>query len=400
MDKIDSQTLAHLLRANLLPAAYVPDHPIRFLRMIVRHRGAAPLGPRIFRRTFVPVRFITNWRGTAEWSQANTALLKVSLPSTWSIFDNEEDGIEDRCWEASLRTIILAGGYARRLWPLTQNRPKPLLPVAGKPIIEYILQGLQGTPIVSINRRFAPQFEEWAAGYPKAVELVVEETHSEEEKLGSVRALTFLVKELRLQEEVMVLAGDNIIGFDLQEFTSRYRGRPLIALHDLGDPERAKEKYGTAQVAGSRIISFQEKAERPRSALASTACYIYPPGVFPFLERFTAQAGKDRDAPGFFNQWLLEQGVELEGFIFNERWFDIGDRASYIQANLEILGDDVYRGQNVVITDSTIRRSVILDDVRIEGSLIADCVIDSGCELRNVELRECLIGEGTRITRG
>lgn len=303
-----------------------------------------------------------------------------------------------------MKPIILAGGYAKRLWPLTLERPKPLLPVAGRPIIEHLLDKLgtsfTGKPIVSVNRQFAPQFERWASNYHRDVDLVVEETRKEEEKLGAVGALAFLVRELDLQEDILVLAGDNIIESDLEGFISSYHGRPLIALYDLGDPAKAKRRYGVAELAGSRIISFQEKPDRPRSALVSTACYIYPPETFPLIAKFLAQAPQGRDAPGFFNEWLLEQGVELDAFVFRGRWFDVGDRASYIEANLALSGQASWLGRGVVIADSTVRRSVILDDVRIESSLIEDCVIDSGCELQNVELRGCLIGAGTKINRG
>lgn len=298
-----------------------------------------------------------------------------------------------------MKTIILAGGFARRLWPLTLERPKPLLPVGGRPIIEHLLDKIEGKPIISVNRRFAPQFERWASNFHKDVDLIVEETRNEEEKLGAVGALAFLFRELSLQEDILILAGDNIIESSLEEFISSYHGRPLIALYDLGDPARANRRYGVAELGGSRIISFQEKPDRPRSALVSTACYIYPPEVFPLIAKFLAQAPRGKDAPGFFNQWLLEQGVELDAFVFRRRWFDIGDRASYIDANMALSGQDPWLGRNVVIRDSTVQRSVIFDDVWIENSLIEGCVIDSGCELRNVELQDCLIGAGARISR-
>ncbi|MCR4405102.1 MAG: NDP-sugar synthase [Candidatus Acetothermia bacterium] len=303
-----------------------------------------------------------------------------------------------------MKPIILAGGFARRLWPLTLERPKALLPVAGRPIIEHVLERLEARftekPIISINRRFAPQFERWAASYQKDVRLVVEETHSEDEKLGAVGALAFLIEELGLREEILVLGGDNIVEFDLEEFIAAYRGRPLLALYDLGDRERVRGKYGVALADAGKILGFQEKPLEPRSTLVSIACYIYPPETFPLISKFLAQAPRGRDAPGFFNEWLLEQEVELHGFVFRGRWFDIGDRASYIEANMALSGRDLWLGRGVVIAGSTVRRSVIFDDVRIERSLIEGCVIDSGCDLHNVELRDCLIGAGTRITRG
>lgn len=300
-----------------------------------------------------------------------------------------------------MRTIILAGGFATRLWPLTRDRPKPLLPVAGRPIIEYLLERLaQDRPILSTNRRFVQQFEEWGKNSSYDVELVVEETRSEEEKLGSIGAIAYLIEKLDLDEDLLVIGGDNIFDFDLGEFISAYHGRPLLALYDIGDRDKVRERYGVALVKGNKIIGFQEKPEDPRSTLVSTACYIYSPEVLPLIRRFSSQAEQGKDAPGFFNQWLLGEGVGLDGFVFSGRWHDVGDRASYIQANMDLLGDEVYRGEDVVITNSAVQRSVIFNDVRIEGSVITDCVIDRGCELRNVELRECLVGAGTQISRG
>jgi NDP-sugar pyrophosphorylase family protein len=206
-----------------------------------------------------------------------------------------------------MRVIILAGGYARRLWPLTLERPKPLLPVAGRPIIEHLLDKLEGRPIISINRQFAPQFERWATNYHKDVELVIEETRSEEEKLGAVGALAFLIRELGLREEILVLGGDNIFELDFKEFISAYRGRPLLALHDLGDPEKARKRYGIAELAGSRIVSFQEKPDRPHSALVSTACYIYPPSGLP-PDRAIPHPSPEREGCPWLSQCMAPRG--------------------------------------------------------------------------------------------
>lgn len=300
-----------------------------------------------------------------------------------------------------MKTIILAGGFATRLWPLTADRPKPLLPVAGKPIIEYLLDRLpQGRPILSTNRQFASQFEKWRRGGSHQVELVVEETRNEAEKLGSVGAIAYLIERLRLQEDLLVIGGDNIFDFDLGEFLSAYQGKPLLALYDIGEPEKVRERYGVALVEGGRISGFQEKPAEPRSTRVSTACYIYPPSVFPLIELFLKGERKGQDAPGYFNQWLLDQGVELEGFTFQEGWFDIGDRPSYIAANLHYLQGDSYLGEGVQIAGSTVARSVILDNVSIKDCLIEDCVIDSGAELVDLELRGAIVGAGTRIRKG
>ena len=111
-----------------------------------------------------------------------------------------------------MKGIILAGGYARRLWPITLDRPKPLLPVAGKPILDYIMDRypLPDPPILSTNRRFAADFSSWAEARGHRLQLVVEETRSEEEKLGSIGALAWLIETLGLDEGLLGIGGDNL----------------------------------------------------------------------------------------------------------------------------------------------------------------------------------------------
>lgn len=299
-----------------------------------------------------------------------------------------------------MKTIILAGGYAKRLWPLTLERPKPLLPVAGRPIIEHLLARLpQDRPILSTNRRFAPLFERWLSTSPYEAELAVEETRSEEEKLGTVGAIAYLIGRFGLDEDLLIVGGDNILELDFPRFISAYHGRPLLALYDIGDLDKVRGRYGVALVEGDKIIDFQEKPEEPRSTLVSTACYIYPPAIFPLIEEFLKKSQRGQDAPGYLNQWLLQRGVELDPFIFRDGWFDIGDRSSYIAANLHYLDDDLYLGKNVRIDHSTVRRSVILDHVSIKDSLIEDSVVGEGAELVGVELCGAIVGAGTRLRR-
>ncbi len=301
-----------------------------------------------------------------------------------------------------MKTIILAGGYATRLFPITQDRPKPLLPVAGKPIIDYILASgsLPDRPIISTNRRFVPQFETWQAESGWDVDLVVEETTREEEKLGTVGAMAFLVEKLGIDEDILVVGGDNIFEFSIEDLLAAYHGRPLVALFDLKDLERVRGRYGVAIVKDNVIANFQEKPERPKSTLTSTACYIYPKQVLPLISEFHDKAEAGKDAPGYLNEWLLkEKRLHIDPFIFETGWYDIGDRASYIEANQHVGNCDTYTGKNVVIDDSTVKGSVILDDVKIRNSEITGCVIDQGCVLEGVNLQNCLVKAGSIIRR-
>lgn len=301
-----------------------------------------------------------------------------------------------------MKCIIMAGGYAKRLWPLTKEIAKPLLPVAGKPIISYILDKLeQVSPIdiiyISTNRLFAKQFEEWKASVQtsKKIEIVVEETLSEEEKLGAIGALRFLIREKKIDDDLLVVAGDNLLGFEMADFANAFGDKPLVALSDIGDKSKASS-YGVAALEGKRITSFVEKPDEPQSSLVSTACYLYPKHVLQLFDAYFEQ-GQPKDAPGHFLTWLHKL-IEVEAFVFKGTWFDIGSREAYIRANLEhfdgsMLGSEPdaseversYVGKGCTITNSRIRNCVILDNCTIEGCTLSDCVVSNGTELKKEE---------------
>jgi len=296
-----------------------------------------------------------------------------------------------------MRTVILAGGYATRLWPITWDRPKPLLPVAGKPLLDYILGLIPSEFLpawVSVNRRFFGAFQAWAKDKP--VELVVEETMAEEEKLGAVGALAYLVNLLGPNDDLLVLAGDNWLSLDLQKFVDWAEGKPAVALFPLGDPQKAKHRYGVAVVEGKFVRAFQEKPEKPISDLASTACYFFPKDVLPLFGEFLKEAPKGQDAPGYFLQWLLERRA-IVAFTEVWEWLDIGDRESYLAANLRVTGGASWIHPAAKVQDSVIERSVLLGPCVVERAWLSDCVVDEGVKLENVRLEKALIGKGTWI---
>jgi len=294
-----------------------------------------------------------------------------------------------------VRTVILAGGFATRLWPITWERPKPLLPIAGRPLLDYILELIPAEffpVIVSVNERFSLAFQAWAQGKP--VELVVEPSTREEEKLGAVRALAWLVEHLSLREDLLVIAGDNWLRLDLRRFVERARGRATVALFPLGDPARARRRYGVAVLRGERILAFQEKPDEPFSDLVSTACYFFPQSVLPLLSEFVHTAPVGHDAPGYFLAWLLAR-QEIRGFTEVEEWLDIGDRQSYLEANLRVTGGRSWIHPEAEVRDSLVERSVVLGPAQIFRSRLWDCVVDEGARLEGVELRESLVGKGS-----
>lgn len=293
-----------------------------------------------------------------------------------------------------MRTIILAGGYATRLWPLTLSRPKPLLPIAGRPLLDHLLSQIPAEflpAILSVNRRFLPEFSRWARGKP--VELFVEETRKEEEKLGAVRALAQLIEALGLRVDLLVLAGDNWLRLNLRRFLETAGDRPAVALFPLSDKEKAKRRYGVAIVKEGVVVSFQEKPENPVSDLASTACYFFPRDVLPLFAQFLAEAPRGHDAPGYFLQWLLRHRP-IVGFTEVEEWLDVGDRASYIEANMRLTHGESWVHPKAIVRNSQLVRSVVLGRCLIEESRLFECVVDEGVKLQGVELTGVLVGKG------
>jgi len=232
--------------------------------------------------------------------------------------------------------VVLAGGYAKRLWPLTRDKPKPLLPVAGKPILAYILEKVLRVGvnriILSTNLRFRSDFEGWLnrSGFVR-VEVVADRSRREEEKPGAVKALAEITKNIK--DDCLILAGDNIFTSGLEDMVKVFSRvyAPLIAVYDVGDFELAK-RYSTVTLdSEGRIVEFVEKPEKPKTTLIGTCIYILPAKTLPRIGEYIDK-GLGRDEPGRFIQWLCKQetvyGYRLEG-----EWWDIGNIETYRDAD-------------------------------------------------------------------
>lgn len=247
--------------------------------------------------------------------------------------------VPDQAKGVSMKIIILAGGYAKRMWPLTEDRPKPLLPVAGRPIIEHILdriKGIDAEVIISTNQRFGPAFREWIGGvsFPRPLKLVTEPTVSESGKLGAVAGLNHVIQSQGIEDDVLVIGGDNMFGFEIDSLLEfqRERGSPVVACHDLKDADKARDRFGVCELdQESRVINFQEKSPEPASALASTCIYYFPREVLPMIAEYL-EGENNPDATGFFIDWLRER-TPVHGFVFREPWHDIGSPEIYEEAS-------------------------------------------------------------------
>jgi len=239
-----------------------------------------------------------------------------------------------------MKTIILAGGYAKRLWPLTINKPKSLLPIGGKPMIEYIMVKLETRPeitkiFISSNKKHAQNFKQWLSRYKstKEIELIIEPTSSENNKMGSVGALGYVIKEKNIGEEIIIIAGDNLFEFDLRDLINYYREKKenVISLYNINSFKKAKN-YGVVIIdKNKQIINFIEKPKNPLSTLVSTACYILSKDGTRSILAYLGEGGNPDDL-GFFIKWLIKKD-RVFGFVFSGRWFDIGSIESLKEAD-------------------------------------------------------------------
>jgi glucose-1-phosphate thymidylyltransferase len=239
-----------------------------------------------------------------------------------------------------MKAVILAGGFAKRMWPLTLERPKPLLPVGGRPVISYLMDKLTGireihTIYITTNRRFEHAFREYldSRDFPRDIRLVVEESLSEEEKLGSVGALSHILDREGIDDDVLCLAGDNILQDNLHPFLERFRslGSTLFGLWDKGQAG-GPSKFGIASLDSSgRVLGFEEKPEKPLTSLVSTGIYAIPRKDIGLIHEYLRKES-NADTLGSFIQWLHSRSPTY-GFVFRNQWFDIGSFEAYREAD-------------------------------------------------------------------
>ncbi|MDL5361642.1 NDP-sugar synthase [Halalkalicoccus sp. NIPERK01] len=299
--------------------------------------------------------------------------------------------------------IVLAGGYATRLWPITRHRPKMFLPIGEDTVIDHIFGGLEADDrienvYVSTNERFAAEFEEHvAASRFEKPRISVEDTSEEDEKFGVVGALAQLVEREGLDDDTLVIAGDNLISFDVGEFVDFFeeRGAPVLAAYDVGSYERASQ-YGLVELDGDRVIDFQEKPDEPKSTLVSIACYGFPARTLSQLGEYLSD-GNNPDEPGWFIQWLVER-EEVYGFVFDDAWYDIGTPGSYLDAVSWFLDGDALVHPDATVENCEIGENVhVMAGAHLEGVTAERSVIFPDVTAKNCELRGTIIDEGTRV---
>jgi len=236
-----------------------------------------------------------------------------------------------------MKCLFLAAGYATRLYPLTENFPKPLLEVAGKPILDWLIDdmtqsGLIDEFIVISNHKFAHIFEDWAAKHTQlSIKVIDDGTNSNETRLGAVKDIQFAIEQLQLDDNLLVMAGDNLLDFSLADFIRYAIGKQATCIMRYYEANEVRlHKSGVAEVAADdRVLSFVEKPAEPRSHWCVPAFYYYIREDSHKIQQ-AIDNGCGTDAPGSFISWLCGH-TNVYAWEMPGQRYDIGNLESYEQ---------------------------------------------------------------------
>lgn len=306
--------------------------------------------------------------------------------------------------------LLLAGGFATRLWPLTEKRAKPLLPLAGKPLIQHIIDALPtGMRIIlSTNQVFEKAFLDLVGNDPdRKIDVFVEDSQQDRGKLGALAAVSLAIEHFSITSPLLLIAGDNYFGFRMEDFLRAYSGKTLLASFDTRSLQRARQ-FGVLEVKGRRLVSFAEKPLDPASTLISTGCYVFSPSD---LHQIRRAAGISADHLGGVFEYLLKQGSEIEVFSFEEPWIDIGSFESYLEGHRLLLpgqrisstatvkesrlGEAVEIGDHCTLEGCELENVMIFRGSKIRNSRLRGCIIDECCDIEEVDLDHKMIRSGT-----
>lgn len=238
-----------------------------------------------------------------------------------------------------MQCILLAAGYATRLYPLTENMPKALLKLGDKTILDMVVDKISEVDDVEniyivTNEKFHTHFEDWAKTYSgdKGIKVLNDHTTNNDNRLGAIGDLKYVIDSEKIDDEILVMASDNIFDFSLNDFVDVYRQKntDMICAHTI-ENKNELHSMGVVELDGdNKVTGFEEKPENPKSDLGVPPFYLYRKATLPLVDKYLAE-GNNPDAPGHFVPWLIKQ-TDVYAFVFDATRIDIGTPESYHEA--------------------------------------------------------------------
>ncbi len=311
-----------------------------------------------------------------------------------------------------MKVLILAGGFATRLWPLTEKRAKPLLLLDGKTILAHLLEKIPEKleVILLTNKKFEKDFiKELNFLNRQNFRIFCEDAFADGDKLGALGAISAVIKNFKINEDICVFAGDNILPNLQIESLFCEDNKAKIAIFDVKDSFIA-QNFGVVEVGEDcDLVRFEEKPSCPKSTLVSTGFCSISQNLFPILHNFSE---KNPDALGGIFEHFLHKNIKVETVEIEGEWFDVGHFETYLAAHKKLqkesakLSNEVVQEQNLysgkvfigkgaVIKNCQILNSIIYPGVILENCHISESVIDENCDLSGVDLNRKLVRQGT-----
>jgi glucose-1-phosphate thymidylyltransferase len=239
-----------------------------------------------------------------------------------------------------MKALVMAAGYGTRLYPLTKDTPKPMLEVGDRPMIDHIVEKIESVDAVDelllvTNEKFYERFLEWedSRNFDWPVTILNDGTTEDGDKRGAIGDIHFTVQEASIQDDLLVLAGDNLFDFSLSDMASTFE---RVSDNVIGvlqfDDESKLSKYGIVDVdENDRVVDFVEKPDEPPSNLVAMGMYLFSGEKLSLIEQYLDEGGNP-DEPGWYVTWLVEND-EVYAHTFEGNWFDIGDKDSLEKAD-------------------------------------------------------------------
>lgn len=249
-----------------------------------------------------------------------------------------------------MQCILLAAGYATRLYPLTENMPKALLKLGDKTILEMVtdkideVKDVENIYIVT-NEKFYKNFLEWSKTYsgPKTIKVLNDHTTDNDNRLGAIGDLKYVIDTEKVDDEILVMASDNIFDFSLNDFVSMYReiDKDMICAHVIENKEDLHSMGVIELEADGKVKSFEEKPQNPKTDLGVPPFYLYKKETISLIDKYLKE-GNNPDAPGHFVPWLIEQN-DVYAYVFDAVRIDIGTPESYYDACEKLKNGTLFR---------------------------------------------------------
>lgn len=242
-----------------------------------------------------------------------------------------------------MKCLILAAGYATRLYPLTENFPKPLLTVGDKTILDWLVDDLDTAGavdefVVISNHKYAHHFDAWAKTKPQQITVVDDGTDTNETRLGAVKDIQYAIETLSLDDDMLVIAGDNLLDFSLTRFMTYAKEKNASCIMRYYEPNDQKLlKCGVVTVDESdRILNMTEKSPTPATHWCCPPFYYYTKADARLVQK-GIEAGCGTDAPGSYIAWLCNR-IEVYAMEMPGKRYDIGNLESYERVKAEYRG--------------------------------------------------------------